>query len=67
MGKCRNFIMPLLAVLITLGFFGCMAGVFLLKLDTINRDVLNVLCGVLGTVWVQAISFYFSPKNKKDE
>lgn len=56
-----------LALLITLGFFGCMTGVFLLKLETVNRDVLNVLAGVLGTVWIQAISFYFSPKQKKDE
>lgn len=54
-----DWIVSILAVLVTVGFFGCLICVFTLRLDTSDHDVLNVLCGVLGTGWVQIISYYF--------
>lgn len=54
-----DWIVSILAVLVTVGFFGCLISVFTFKLDPTGHDVLNVLCGVLGTGWVQIISYYF--------
>lgn len=54
-----DWIVSILAILVTVGFFGCLLSVFTLRLDPSGHDVLNVLCGVLGTGWVQIISYYF--------
>ena len=52
-------VMPLLAVLITLGFFGCMMLIAFLNIDKEAAQILNILSGILGTCFVQIISYYF--------
>lgn len=65
MARLRSWVSSILALLITLGFFTCMGCIFFVKLEVLNHDLMNVLCGVLGTVWIQVVSGYF-PKKKGD-
>ena len=53
----RSFIPPLLALIITLGFFGILVGMMTGKVT--SSDALMLLLGSLGTAWTGVISFYF--------
>lgn len=53
----RSFIPPLLAILVTLGFFGILIGMMTEKFAT--SDALLLMLGSLGTAWTGIIAFYF--------
>jgi hypothetical protein len=53
----KSFIPPLLALIITIGFFGILVGMMTGKVT--SSDALMLLLGSLGTAWTGVISFYF--------
>lgn len=48
----------ILAVLITLGFFGVLAVLATRQAPIENRDLLNIMLGTLGAQFVAAVQFY---------
>jgi len=55
--ETKSFIPPVLSVLVTLGFFGILAGLMSGKIMT--SDALMLMLGSLGTAWTGIIAFYF--------
>ena len=53
----RSSLPPLLAILVTLGFFGILVGMMTEKFAT--SDALLLMLGSLGTAWTGIIAFYF--------
>ena len=53
----KSWIPPLLAIIITVGFFGILVGMMSGKVT--SSDALMLLLGSLGTAWTGVISFYF--------
>ena len=53
----KSFVPPLLALIITIGFFGILIGMMTGKVT--SSDALMLLLGSLGTAWTGVISFYF--------
>lgn len=53
----RSALPPLLAILVTLGFFGILVGMMTEKFAT--SDALLLMLGSLGTAWTGIIAFYF--------
>ena len=53
----KSWIPPLLAILVTLGFFGILAGMMTGKVT--SSEALMIMLGSLGTVWTGIIAFYF--------
>jgi uncharacterized membrane protein len=49
----------LLALGVTGGFFGLLIGLMFYTPPIANVDVLYMMIGVLGTVWVQVAAYYF--------
>ena len=54
----RSLMPPILAVTVTLGFFGIMGLMFFNKIDSNNPAILMML-GSLGTAWTGIIAYYF--------
>jgi len=54
----KSFIPPLLAILITVGFFGILGGLMTGKVDS-SSQALMIMLGSLGTAWTGIIAFYF--------
>lgn len=54
----RSMMPPILAVVVTIGFFGIMALMFFNKVDSNNPAILMML-GSLGTAWTGIIAYYF--------
>ena len=54
----KSIIPPLLAIGVTVGFFGILFGLMAGKVDSANQ-ALMIMLGSLGTAWVSIISFYF--------
>ena len=54
----KSIIPPLLAIGVTVGFFGILFGLMTGKVDSANQ-ALMIMLGSLGTAWVSIISFYF--------
>ena len=54
----KSIIPPLLAIGVTIGFFGILFGLMTGKVDSANQ-ALMIMLGSLGTAWVSIISFYF--------
>ena len=54
----RSIVPPVLAAIVTLGFFGIMVMMLLGKVDSNNPAILMML-GSLGTAWTGIISYYF--------
>lgn len=63
----QDWFVPIIAMIVTIGFFGVIGLIACAKVDAANHDSLNVLCGVLGTAWIQVISFYFGATYQKME
>jgi hypothetical protein len=53
----KSWIPPILAIGITIGFFGIMYGMMTGKVT--SSEALMMLLGSLGTAWTGVISFYF--------
>jgi hypothetical protein len=53
----KSWIPPLLAILVTLGFFGILAGMMTGKVT--SSEALMIMLGSLGTAWTGIIAFYF--------
>jgi len=49
----------ILALLVTSGFFFCVYRLQTMEIPSANRDLLNIMLGVLGTVWVKCIGYFF--------
>ena len=56
--KTRSSVPPILACVVTIGFFGIMAMMLLGKVDSGNPAILMML-GSLGTAWTGIVSYYF--------
>ena len=52
-------VLYLLAIGITLGFFGLLT--YMLKFDVpaANKDILNIMLGSLGTAWISIVGYFF--------
>lgn len=55
----RSIIVPIMAILVTAGFFGLLAFMLCNPVPISNKDVLNNVIGSLGTAWVMVMAFYF--------
>jgi len=53
----HSFIPPVLAILVTVGFFGILVGLMMETFKT--SDALLLMLGSLGTAWTAIMSFYF--------
>jgi membrane-bound ClpP family serine protease len=53
----KSWIPPLLAILVTLGFFGILASMMTGKVT--SSEALMIMLGSLGTAWTGIIAFYF--------
>lgn len=49
----------ILALGITLGFFGMLAWMLNYNVPAENKDILNIMLGSLGTAWIGVTSYYF--------
>ena len=57
-GATRSIVPPMLAAIITLGFFGIFCMMLFGKVDSSNPAILMML-GSLGTAWTGICAFYF--------
>ncbi len=55
----QDFITPILAVCITVGFFTLLFSVFFFPIQQNMMNVANLLIGTLGTAWVAVVTYYF--------
>jgi len=53
----HSFIPPVLAIMVTIGFFGILYGLMTEQFKT--SDALLLMLGSLGTAWTGVIAFYF--------
>ena len=66
----RDMTPKVLAVGITLGFFGILAFMLQFEVPPGSRDVLNIMLGSLGTAWISVVTYYFGSSAgsaRKDE
>jgi hypothetical protein len=55
----RDWVPKVLAMAVTIGFFGILVLIALHSLPETNHDVVNVILGSLGTAWISIIGYYF--------
>jgi hypothetical protein len=55
----KDYITPVLAIGITLGFFCLLAATFFIPIQPSMVSVAQILIGTLGTAWVAVVSYYF--------
>lgn len=48
-----------LAIVVSVGFFGMLAYMLQNEVPEKNSQVLNIMLGSLGTAWIQVMSYYF--------
>lgn len=57
--QTKTWIVPLLAILVTFGFFTLLALMLFHSIPTASENVLDTLIGVLGTAWIAIVNYYF--------
>ena len=59
--------LPILAITVTIGFFGLLA--YMLKYDvpTANKSLLDIMLGSLGTAWISIVGYYFGSSKGSDD
>lgn len=55
----KSYTAPLLAFVITVGFFACVGLVMFAPLQQSAHDAVMMLLGTLGTAWAAVVAFYF--------
>lgn len=63
----RSWVPPILTLVITLGFFGLVAGMMFLNTPDANKAILYSLIGSLGTAWLATIHFWFGDTNSSND
>lgn len=48
-----------LALVVTIGFFGLLGYMLKYEVPSANQDVMNILLGSLGTAWITIVGFFF--------
>ena len=48
-----------LAVVVTVGFFALLGSMMFLDVPIQNRQILNIMIGVLGGAWMSVVTYYF--------
>lgn len=57
--KTGDWTPRLLALGITVGFFGLLTFLLIKEPPTGSRDILNIMLGALGTAWISITGYYF--------
>jgi heme A synthase len=68
--QVKDWTPRILAYFLTVGFFGLLYWMMRHEVPGTNKDLLNILVGVLGSAWVQVVSYYFGSSagsSKKDD
>ena len=66
--QTKSRIPGILAILISLGFFGILIGMMTGTLDVGNSEALLIMLGALGAAWGAVVNFYFgSSKGSEDK
>jgi hypothetical protein len=55
----RDWVPKVLAMAVTVGFFGILMLMAFQPLPGPNKDLVNVIVGALGTAWISIIGYYF--------
>jgi len=55
----RSVIPPVLAILVTVGFFGILVGMMTGDLNVSENQALLIMLGSLGTSWTMIMNFYY--------
>jgi hypothetical protein len=55
----RSIVPSVLAVLITIGFFGILVGMMSGRLSTTDNPALLIMLGALGAAWGAVVNYYF--------
>ncbi len=66
----KNSSQIILALITSLGFFGCIFWMLHIGFPAENKDQLNQLIGVLGTIWTLQMNYFFGSSSgsvAKDE
>jgi hypothetical protein len=63
----RSWVPPILTLIITVGFFGLVAGMMFLNTPDANKAILYSLIGSLGTAWLATIHFWFGDTNSSSD
>lgn len=66
----NNPIQAALAFFTTAGFFSCLAFALLVRYPEQNKDMINAMLGVLGTIWTLQMNYFFgssSSNRAKDD
>ena len=61
--KTHSYFPQLLSILISVGFFACVFWVAAYPQDDTDRDILNILLGMLGAGFNQVISYWLGGTN----
>lgn len=55
----RSVVPPLLAAIVTVGFFSILAGMMFGRVSVADNTALTMMLGSLGTAWTGIIAYYF--------
>lgn len=55
----KDSIPAVLAIGVTVGFFGLLTAIMLKAPPTESKDLLNIMLGALGAAWASIVSYYF--------
>jgi hypothetical protein len=64
--QTRSQLPALLAILVTVGFFGLLAICAFHSMPTNSQKILDVMTGTLGAAWLSIVNFYFGRSSEGD-